>query len=80
MEVGGKVKRGKVQADTIITFLLSLGAIFIGITFVLIPITAEPYTFGYYLFRALGAFALIGGSICATDYWHRIKRELYPTD
>lgn len=79
MEVGGEVKRGKVQADTIITFLLSLGAIFIGITFVLVPIAAEPYTFDYYLFHALGALALIGGSICAADYWRRIKRELCPT-
>lgn len=80
MEVGDKVKRGKVQDDTIITFLLSLGALFIGITFVLVPIAAEPYTFEYYMFHALGAFDLIGGSICAADYWRRIKRELYPAD
>ncbi len=78
MEVGGEVKRGKVKLDTIITFLCSLALVGIGITFVLAPISAEPYSIGERLIRVLGILAIINGSICAADYRQRIKCELHP--
>lgn len=80
MEVGGEVKRGKVKPDTIILFLLSLAILGIGITFILAPLAAEPYSIGERFVRVLGIIAIVAGTGCATNCWDVIRHELYPSN
>lgn len=79
MEVGGEVRRGKVAPDTAITFALSLAMVVLGLFFSLAPSTVEPNTTGWYLIHGLGTLALIVGSGCTVEYWHKIQHELYPS-